>query len=271
MPKIMHFLSGLPRSGSTLLASILAQNPEIYANISSPLLDLVNHNIRGMSQCSEFASLISDKQRKSIITGLFASYYKDRLQPVVFDTNRWWTSKIDLIVDLFPNAKIIVCVRSVREIANSFELLYRRNKLQASAIYGFKVDTNIYTRMDMLLTGRGAILGALQSLSEAYYGPYADRLLLLNYNSLLSKPTSVLKKLYQLVDVKYYKPNLHELRGFETSELDLRLGTPSLHAIRRRLEKSNSKLVLPPDIVERCDALDFWRNKRQIRREVKCV
>lgn len=38
----LHFLSGLPRSGSTLLADILAQNPAVHAGMSSPLLGLVS-------------------------------------------------------------------------------------------------------------------------------------------------------------------------------------------------------------------------------------
>ncbi|MGI4764644.1 MAG: sulfotransferase, partial [Janthinobacterium lividum] len=33
----MHFISGLPRSGSTLLAALLRQNPTVHAHISSPV------------------------------------------------------------------------------------------------------------------------------------------------------------------------------------------------------------------------------------------
>ena len=32
-----HFIAGLPRSGSTLLAAILRQNPAITASMSSPV------------------------------------------------------------------------------------------------------------------------------------------------------------------------------------------------------------------------------------------
>ena len=33
----LHFISGLPRSGSTLLAAILRQNPRFHAAMSSPV------------------------------------------------------------------------------------------------------------------------------------------------------------------------------------------------------------------------------------------
>jgi hypothetical protein len=39
--KNLMFLSGLPRTGSTLLTSLLNQHPEIYASGSSPLSDLI--------------------------------------------------------------------------------------------------------------------------------------------------------------------------------------------------------------------------------------
>jgi LPS sulfotransferase NodH len=32
-PKTIYFIAGLPRSGSTLLTNILAQNPACYTNI----------------------------------------------------------------------------------------------------------------------------------------------------------------------------------------------------------------------------------------------
>jgi sulfotransferase len=39
MQKVIHFISGLPRSGSTLLAAILRQN-RFHAGMSSPVASL---------------------------------------------------------------------------------------------------------------------------------------------------------------------------------------------------------------------------------------
>ena len=38
MNKTFYFMAGLPRSGSTLLSSILNQNPRFYSGPSSPVL-----------------------------------------------------------------------------------------------------------------------------------------------------------------------------------------------------------------------------------------
>jgi len=36
----LHFISGLPRSGSTMLSSILKQNPRFTASMTDPVLDM---------------------------------------------------------------------------------------------------------------------------------------------------------------------------------------------------------------------------------------
>jgi sulfotransferase len=37
MTKQFHFISGLPRSGSTLLSALLLQNPRFHAGMTSPV------------------------------------------------------------------------------------------------------------------------------------------------------------------------------------------------------------------------------------------
>jgi sulfotransferase len=42
----IHFISGLPRSGSTLLAALLLQNPTLHAGITSGVGSLVGTILR---------------------------------------------------------------------------------------------------------------------------------------------------------------------------------------------------------------------------------
>jgi sulfotransferase len=51
----IHFISGLPRAGSTLLAAILSQNPVLHAGITSPMGSFVSSLLRDMSQGNEAA------------------------------------------------------------------------------------------------------------------------------------------------------------------------------------------------------------------------
>ena len=89
MTSTFHFISGLPRSGSTLLAAILRQNPRFQAGMTSPVGGFVHALLTQVSASSEFANQVDQTQRKNLLTGLFHSYYQqDADREVIFDTNR---------------------------------------------------------------------------------------------------------------------------------------------------------------------------------------
>ena len=127
MQKVIHFISGLPRSGSTLLAAILRQNPRFHAGMSSPVASLFMALRGAMSRRNEAAVFIDEAQKRELLKGIFASYYH-AIAPerVIFDTNRAWCSKLPTLVRLFPDAKVICCVRHIPWIMDSIERLIRR-------------------------------------------------------------------------------------------------------------------------------------------------
>ena len=127
-----HFISGLPRSGSTLLAALLRQNPRFSAGMSSPVYSLFRAMLNETSARNEGAVFIDNEIRKRLLMGVFDAYYHDAApETVIFDTNRGWTTKLSALVELFPGAKIICCVRNPAWILDSVERLIRRNAYRA--------------------------------------------------------------------------------------------------------------------------------------------
>src|SRR5579884_2452758 len=107
-----HFISGLPRSGTTLLAAILNQNPRFRAGMTSPLADIMGMVIAEASSKNDFAVSVSDDQRVSVLRGLVENFYAGPAgADVVFDTSRLWCSRMKLLEALFPQAKVVACVR----------------------------------------------------------------------------------------------------------------------------------------------------------------
>lgn len=133
----IHFISGLPRSGSTLLAGILRQNPRFHAGMSSPVAAMYMALEKSMSRRNESAVFIDPVQRRDVLTGLFSNYYRElQTTKVVFDTNRMWTAKLPALTQLFPDARVICCVRDVNWIMDSIERLVRRNAFEPSGMFG---------------------------------------------------------------------------------------------------------------------------------------
>jgi sulfotransferase len=104
--KSYYFISGLPRSGSTLLSAIFKQNPEFYADIGSPVHAIVNNTIDFMTGCENNLNLTEDR-RKNVLLSIFDGYYKHLKTPVIFDSSRGWTKSTTLLQELFPTTKIL--------------------------------------------------------------------------------------------------------------------------------------------------------------------
>ena len=269
MARTFHFISGLPRSGSTLLAALLRQNPRFYAYMSSPVAQLYGNLQTAMGARSEFHPIVSDTRRISVLRGLFDNYYADLPSGrVVFDTNRMWTGKMSGLVGLHPHAKVICCVRSLARIVNSVEQLVRNNPYETSRMFNFNASGTIYTRTDMINGPNGMLGLPYGALKEAYFGPYADRLLLVPYAALVRNPRDVLAEIYSFLGEAYFKHDVEQVE-LEADAFDRRLGLPGLHRVSGPVKPRPSSMLLPPDLIQRFKQSQFWtdpeRNPRNVR------
>lgn len=259
MPSTVHFISGLPRSGSTLLSALLRQNPRFHAGVTSPLLMLCSAVQEKMTPNKEFSSFFDDDRRRDILKGLFHTYYS-RVRPdqVVFDTNRAWTGRAALLNELYPDARIICCVREVGWIIDSLERILRSNPLHYSRTLSFKPGTSIYGRVETLMNSDTGLVGlAWSTLREAWFGPYADRLVVVQYDTLVREPAGTMARLYQALGERPFSHDFGNV-AYEESEYDVDLGMPGLHTVSRVVEAPGRPLSIPPDLFAKYKDAAFW-------------
>lgn len=254
----VHFISGLPRSGSTLLAGILRQNPHFHAGMSSPVGSLFMALQGAMSRRNEAAVFIDEAQKRELLKGIFNSYYH-AIHPnqLVFDTNRAWCSKLPTLAQLYPQSKVICCVRHVPWIMDSIERLIRRNAFELSGIFGFESLNTVYTRVNRLATSDGLVGFAMDALREAFWGEHADRIILVGYEALAKNPENTLRTLYDFLGEAWFPHDFDNVE-YEADEFDLALGTPDLHTVRRKVEWLERDSILPPDLFNRFVNDAFW-------------
>lgn len=270
MQQRIHFISGLPRSGSTLLAALLAQNPRFRAGMSGPLAGLFGSLLGEMSGRNEFAVFISDAQRQRILRGLFDHYYADDPSEVVFDTSRAWCARLPALVELFPHSRVIACVRHVPWIVDSIERLIRQNAFQPSSIFNYTPGGTVYTRANGIAGPDGMLGYAYDALKEAFYGEHASRLLLVQYETLTSDPVKALKAIYDFLGEPAFKHDVKHV-DFDASAFDAKAGTPGLHTVRPKVEPNERTSFLPPDLFGRFANDAFWRDPALNPRGVRIV
>lgn len=269
----IHFISGLPRSGSTLLAALLRQNPRFSAGMTSPVASLFNAMLRETSQRNEAAVFIDDELRQRLLRAVFEAYYAD-IHPhkVVLDTNRQWITKLPALTRLFPLGKVVCCVRNPAWVVDSIEQLVRRNAFELSGIFSYDPGGTVYSRVEGLAGPTGMVGFALNALREAVYGEHGDRLLLVRYESLVANPLGTLAAIYDFVGEPLFGHDPGHIEPcWDMVEFDLRLGTPGLHAVGSAVHARERPTVLPPDLFQRYEALACWQDPAQLPKAVRLV
>jgi len=204
--RTFHFISGLPRAGTTLTAAILRQNPRFHAGMSSPVASLFDNVIAQVSAGSELSTMVNEAQRARILRGLFDAYYADLPQPVIFDTNRAWTAKLPALMRLFPDAKMICCVRDVAWVMDSLERQYRNNAFEHTRLFNNPAErATVYTRVEALAHANRLVGFAWHATREACYSEFAERVLILEYDLLAARPGDVFKLVYEHLGEKPFR------------------------------------------------------------------
>jgi sulfotransferase len=256
----IHFIAGLTRSGSTLLAGILRQNPAFNAGPTSPALRIFQSVEHGTSQDNNFACSISLEQKLALRRAVFTSMYPDDGR-VVFDKHHFWTGKMPILTTLFPQAIVICLVRDVPWIMDSWERVYQSSPTEMSAFFSFKADTTVYMRCAKLSGPEGAVGRPLDGLKEAYYGAHCDRLHLIEYTQLATRPEATMRTLYAAIGEPFFQ---HDFDHVEMSfdQFDQQVGMPGLHLVGRKVRFTPRRTILPPDLFYRYRDNDFWTNRR---------
>ena len=120
--KKYYFLAGFPRSGNTVLSSILNQNPKIYCSPLSPISDIL-WNYDQSLQHSENLKINFNSNVIDIGKNILTEYYKDINKEIIIDREKGWAAvgNLQMIKKYInKNPKIIFTVRPVIEILTSF-------------------------------------------------------------------------------------------------------------------------------------------------------
>ena len=265
-----HFISGLPRSGTTLLSSILNQNPKFYSEISGPLARFIRSIVIESDSQSGYKTICPVERRVKIMRGIFDSYY-DGCGEVCFNTNRGWTGITPLLHELYPSSKIIICVRDIPWILDSFEQLLAKNPFVQTGLFSNAESTSIYTRCRTLLMEDRTVGFAYNCLKQGIFGNERSNLCVVEYNALSKNPKQTMQQIYTFIGEPYYDHNFNDVE-YSNDEFDNDLNIKGLHYVRKRVQFIPRRSILPSDLWNDYQNLSFWKtNVRQTLQDVTWI
>jgi sulfotransferase len=266
MNKTYYFMAGLPRSGSTLLKSIIDQNPNIHANPVSPVMELMYWNDHYFTDSEQYLGYPKPKSAHKIISSIIDNYYFDTEEPIVIDHCRAWSNNIERIKTyITPNPKIICPVRNVLEVLTSFITMVHRNSEQVSFIDQHLIEKGLEitddNRCDYLMSKEGIVEQALWAQSQAFIrGDDKKHLLMVEYDDLVNCSDETMRRIYQFLELDYYK---HDFKNVENKhrEIDDQWYLKDMHYVRKEVKKKSKKPedVLSSYILNKYSNLEYWK------------
>jgi len=238
--------------------------------MTGPLADLFTQLVRGMSGAIDTSIFISDAQRRRILTSLVAAFYEDAARDaVVFDTSRSWCAMLPAIAELFPDSRVICCVRNPAWVLDSIERHVQRNPFGAQKMFSWDSKGNVYSRIEALTGKDGFVKKSIGNFRQAWFSEQASRLTVVRYDSLTRKPAETIARLYEALGEPQFE---HDFTNVEYDEpkYDEAMGLPGFHRVSGPVRTNSRETILPPELFRQNDNC-FWDDPGQNPRHVEVL
>jgi sulfotransferase len=247
MNKTYHFLSGLPRSGSTVIASILNQNPEVYVTPTSPMLNVAVEMQTAWANDPTVKANYFEEQINNLTKAILPAFWEHRPEPIIIDKGRGWAKNMINANKLFnKEIKVLVIERDLPSIMASWLTLIRaqQSECQVDSVLrerGYPVDDE--HRMGELWFNmvKDCIEGLVQIKREV-----PDQIIVVDYDDFMLNPYDNLDRIGAFLELPNYDYDINNIVNDTADDDMVAWGFNGLHTIRPKLGdvSSNPKEVL---------------------------
>ena len=211
--KQLLFLVAQPRSGNTLFASIMNQNPEIAATPNSITLEIIK-DLFLLKNTDVFLNYPDHRSLDNVLDSVFDIYYKDWPQRIIIDRGPVMTTgNFQLMQKHFKRPfKCIVLLRDLMDVLASYMQWYTENPDAFPNRYDCKNDEE---KLTMIMNKDGAVAKALEAMKNAHN--HLDICHFVKYDDLVAQPEQEIRKIYKFIDIPYYNHKFENLKQVEVN------------------------------------------------------
>jgi len=267
--KRYFFMAGLPRSGSTLLASILNQNPDIYVSAQSPLPNMLG---AAYNQYQSKENLDSSRfdDIYNVVDSIIPLFYEKHPEKYVIDKNFSWLEPHPYVIlehHLKNDIKVICPVRDVMEILASWNKLCendKNNEYDKIIIKGDKSKRSIADkRADYFMNldnEESGIRNSIENMKRILYPQFKDNIMLVEYDDLVSNTSETIDRVYEFLGIESFRHSFADMKT--THEYKDIWGVKGHHEIKPNIEKEEYDLtkIFSEDTIRKYSGLEFWKD-----------
>jgi hypothetical protein len=271
MNKKIYFISGFPRAGNTVLASILNQNKKIKTTAHSLLPDII-YTLDKLKQKPIYKNFPDEKSFNNMVENIFNNYYKDWDCEYIIERGDWITPEnLFLLEKYFKNneIKIVILVRNILDIIGSYLQIAKKNPLFfINRIYEEKsklemIFEHTEEKADIVMEKNGYVHTVLYSIKTLLKSKFKNYIFI-DYDDLLNSPKETLDKIYNFYGIEKYNHNYNNIEQFKVNDVsydDKNIGA-GIHTLREgKLERNVYGVKVPQRVIDKYCNLEFWKNE----------
>lgn len=270
--KQYFFMAGMPRSGSTLLASILSQNPDMYVSAQSPLPNMLG---AAYNQYQSKESLDHNRfdDIYNVVDNIIPLFYEKHPEKYIIDKNFSWLEPHPYVIlehHLKNDIKVICPVRDILEILASWNRLCENDKNnQYDNIIRQHDKTNRKMpdrRADFFMNVQDeeqkGILNGIENMKRILYPQFKDSIMLVEYNDLTSNTEETVDSVYNFLGIEKYSHDFSNITN--PHEYNDIWGVKNHHTIKSKIKKQeyDFEKLFSSDTIKKYSGLEFWKGMK---------
>ena len=245
---MIYFLSSIPRSGSTLLASLLGQREDTHVSPTSNLADILGAVVtQFMSNPASVAGKWTKTELHQTLKSIVDSRYVSKPEKNIFDKGRIWpdAKNMETMTEVLGKPpKIVTTVRPMAECIASFYLVDKsdlpvKQWLKESALF-----SHLMTSYAVLKYG---------------YEKYPENFCIVEYDNLCNNTQRELDRVADFIGIPHvaFSPEIQQV-----DENDNAWGIKDLHTLEPTIEKTvmDTREILGDEIYECYQGGEFWND-----------
>ena len=227
--KKLFFLVALPRSGNTLFASIMNQNPEIAATPNSITLEIMK-DLFLLKETDVFQNYPDHKSLDNVLDSVYDTYYKDWPQRIIIDRGPVMTpGNFALMQKHFKRPfKCIVLLRDLMDVLASYMQWYTENPDSFINRYNLNTDEE---KLSMVMNTKGAVAKDLEAIKNSYNYPSLCHYV--KYDDMVTNSEQEFRKIYEFLGEPYFNHRFDNLDQVKVNGLsyDDRIVGSNMHKL----------------------------------------
>ena len=239
--KQLFFLVALPRSGNTLFTSIINQNSDIVCTPNSITLEIMK-DLFLLKNTDVFLNYPDHKSLDNVLDSVYDIYYKDWPQQYIIDRGPVMTlGNFQLMQKHYKRPfKCIVILRDLMDVLASYIKWYTENPDAFPNRFNLKNDEE---KLSMLMNKEGAIAKDLEAIKNAFN--YPEICHFVKYDDMVTNPEQEFKKIYQFMNLPYYKHKFEDLKQVEVNGMsyDDKIVGKNMHKIKTVVRKEYNPYI----------------------------